>query len=103
MTREEKELFRKKGSWRRWRAKLKAAWNHMDAITLKPLTKTWNLHHLDMRDKNYTKITDVSRFLPLNEDTHKFIHWLYRLWKKDKKVLDRIKLVMEKMEEMNND
>ena len=103
MTREEKEAFRKTSRWKHWRTKIKGLFHNMDMITLRPLTKTWNLHHLDMRDANYTKLDDPKRFLPLNKDTHDFVHWLWRLYKKDKKVLDRLRTVMQKMEEYNAD
>ena len=41
--------------------------------------------------------------MPLNKDTHEFLHWLYRVWRKDKKVIERLEYVLNKMEEYNND
>ena len=69
----------------------------MDWLTKLPLLKTWNLHHLDLRDKNYTCIKDTKRFLPLNEDTHKYVHWIYKLWCKDRKILERLEMILQLM------
>jgi hypothetical protein len=45
----------------------------------------------------------MKRFMPLNKKTHEAIHTLYRWYKKDHKVLDRIKQVLDMMEEYTND
>lgn len=89
--------------WKTLRQKVKKRFNNFDWLTKLPLLKTWNCHHLDMRDKNYTCIKDVTRFLPLNEDTHKFAHWLYKLWCKDKTILHRLELLMQSMYDHTHD
>lgn len=103
MTRQQKYNFRMSDKWKKFRLKCKKVANYFDFITKQPLTSTWNLHHLDMRDKHYTDISDTKRFLPLNKDTHNFIHWLYKLYYKDKSVLQRIQIVLEKMDQYTHD
>lgn len=103
MTRAQKQKFRMSEKWKRFRLKMKRKYNGVDFITKHPLTKTWNLHHLDMRDTNYTNIDDTSRFMPLNESTHEHIHYLYRLWIKDKSIIDRMVHVLNMMEVCTHD
>ena len=103
MTRQQKYDFRMSNKWKHFRLKCKQAANYFDFITKQPLSKTCNLHHLDLRDKHYTDISNIKRFLPLNKDTHDFIHWLYTLWYKDKDILSRIKIVLEEMYNYTHD
>ena len=103
MTKQQKYNFRMSSKWKTFRLKLKKKFNSVDFITKQPLIKTWNLHHLDLRDKNYTCIKDTDRFLPLNEDTHQFVHWLYRIWCKDKGIITRLTHVMTEMYEYTHD
>lgn len=103
MTRQQKYDFRMSSKWKQFRVKCKKAANYFDFITKQPLTKTWNLHHLDLRDKHYTDTSDIKRFLPLNKNTHEFVHWLYSLWYKDKSVLNRIQIVLEEMQQYTHD
>lgn len=98
MTKEEKEKFRKTNKWKAFRKKIREH-TPKDYITRKELTRTWNLHHLDLRSENYTDLSNIKKFLPLNKDTHEFIHWLFRIYRHDKSVLQRIQKVMEEMYE----
>ena len=41
----------------------------------------------------------MKRFMPLNPKTHEIIHGLFKWYKKDHKVLDRIKKTLDLMEE----
>ncbi len=103
LTKKQRYEFRKSNKWRRFRLECKKKSYNIDFITNRVLTRTWNLHHLDMRSKNYDNLENISRFMPLNKDTHEFLHWLYRVWRKDKKVIERLEYVLNKMEEYNND
>ena len=103
ITKTQKANFRMSAAWKSFRAKMKKKANCFDWITKQPLAKNWNLHHLDLRSANYKNISDYDRFLPLNENTHDFIHWLYYLWSKDKKILSRIEFVLCKMEDYSSD
>jgi hypothetical protein len=50
-------------------------------------------------EENYEKLND--NFLPCNNMTHDFLHWLYRYYPKDPAIIDRIKAEMERMKEIN--
>lgn len=97
MTQDEKKKFRMSAEWKKFRQKKKKEANSIDWITKLPLTKTWNLHHLDMRDKYYKDLSDEAKFMSLNKDTHEFIHWLYYLWRKDTGILTRIECILFSM------
>lgn len=103
MTRNEKQHFRMTPKWKRFRIKMKQKFQSFDYITKQPLTKTWNLHHLDLRDNHYTDISNMNRFMPLNEITHEYIHYLYRLWSKDRSILKRLEQVLNLMYEYTHD
>ena len=47
----------------------------------------------------YDNIADMNRFMPLNPKTHEVIHEVFKWYKKDHKVLDRIKKTLDLMEE----
>lgn len=103
MTKTQKANFRMSSAWKTFRTKMKKKANCFDWVTKQPLSKTWNLHHLDLRSANYKDISDPERFLPLNENTHEFIHWLYYLWKKDKNILSRVEFVLYQMKAYSSD
>lgn len=93
--------FRKSAKWKKFRAKCRLH-TSKDYITKKPLERDWNLHHLDLNTKRYDNL-DMNRFMPLNKKTHEVIHEIYKWYKKDHKVLSRIKETIEKMEEYTNE
>lgn len=97
MTKTQKANFRMSSAWKTFRAKMKKKANCFDWLTKKPLSKTWNLHHLDMRSKHYKDISDPERFMPLNEDTHEFVHWFYKYWVKDQGILSRLSMLCIEM------
>lgn len=98
MTFKQKQEFRMSNTWKHFRRKMRKKHFGMDKITMKPLLRTWNLHHIDLRSENYCNITNENMFVPLNEDTHKFIHWLYPFYKKDKEIIERIRTLLFSME-----
>ena len=93
--------FRKTDAWHKWKAKCRLH-TSKDFITKEPLCRNWNLHHLDLNVQRYDNITDMNRFMPLNPKTHEIIHELFKWYKKDHKVLDRIKKTLDLMEEYTN-
>ena len=101
MNKSERHKFRRSSVWRKWRLFVKKFYKCRDYITGLKLTRTWNCHHMCMNPTKYDDISDIDNFIPLNEDTHKFIHWLYNLWKYDHDIILRIKQVLDKMEELN--
>lgn len=98
MTYKERQAFRKTDAWHKWKAKCRLH-TSKDFITKEPLCRNWNLHHLDLNIQRYDNITDMNRFMPLNPNTHEIIHELFKWYKKDHKVLDRIKKTLDLMEE----
>ena len=98
MTYKERQAFRKTDAWHKWKAKCRLH-TSKDYITKEPLCRNWNLHHLDLNVQRYDNITDMNRFMPLNPKTHEIIHELFKWYKKDHKVIDRIKKTLDLMEE----
>ena len=94
--------FRRSDAWKKWKAKCRLH-TSKDYITKQPLERGWNLHHLDLNIQRYDHIDDMKRFMPLNKKTHETIHELYKWYKKDHKVLDRIKAALDMMEKYTNE
>lgn len=88
--------------WRRWRYTMVDWYENKDVITQKKLRKGFNVHHLDMREENYT-ILRPERFRPLNKDSHECVHFIFRYYEKDPEIIDRLKAVLDKMVEYNHD
>ena len=94
-----KRNFRARKVWKEFKAKKKKECGGLDLITLHKLGRRWELHHEDLREENYEKLND--NFLPCNNMTHDFIHWLFRYYLKDPGIIDRIKAEMERMKAIN--
>ena len=101
MNYKQRQEFRKSHKWKEFKHKCRLH-TSKDFITKKPLERGWNLHHLDLNVYRYDDLSDMKRFMPLNEKTHEIIHELYKWYSKDHKVLDRIKITLDKMEEYTN-
>jgi hypothetical protein len=97
-----KSEFRKSLKWKRWRYAMIDYYGNKDALTLKPLHKFSNTHHMDMRAENYTKLSP-ERFRMLNSKSHELIHFFYPYFVKDPFIIDRLKAILEEMVKMNND
>ena len=94
-----KRNFRARKLWKDFKAQKKKECGGLDLITLHKLGKLWELHHEYLREENYEKLND--NFLPCNNMTHEFLHWLFRYYLKDPAIIDRIKAEMERMKEIN--
>lgn len=95
-----KSKFRATSKWKKFRKKLGDE-RKVDFVTEKPLRKGWQLHHLNLDEKQYEDITDEEKFCCLNKSTHDIVHTLWRYYQKDSKVLDRLKILMDKMKDIN--
>lgn len=84
-TTDPKVQFRRSKEWHTFRDKIKKN-QKKDPITGSPLTKCFNLHHLDLDPKHYTDIEKEENFIGLNSTSHEVIHYFFRRWK-DKKRL----------------
>lgn len=105
MTTKERARFRATKAWKDWRKRIKELWNGKDALTGKPLRRGWNLHHLDMNhdEECYTDLSNESRFLPLNRESHDTVHFLYTYYRKDPDILDRLEDILQMMKNINED
>ena len=97
-----KEEFRMTPEWWAMRKELIAE-QKIDPITKSKLTPRANCHHLDQRDCNYQS-TDKSRYVMLNPKTHKFVHFIFIVYKKyGVQALVELRKILDKMIEMSND
>jgi hypothetical protein len=74
-------------------------------VTLKPLSTSYNLHHLDLNPDNYTNIGHTDHFVGLNSQTHDVVHFLFgdgRTRKDWRSMVARLVEILERMEELNN-
>jgi len=74
----------------------------VDCVTLYPLRKGHNLHHLDLDEAHYEDISDESHFEPLNRKTHETVHFLYPYYVKDRGIIKRLEELLERMRVINN-
>ena len=95
-----KAKFRASKEWREFRKRMFDKQNGKDIITGKKLYRCYNVHHLDMSADNYDKLIEEN-FIAVNKATHEALHFLFRYYKNDKDILNRIKQVLEKMTELN--
>jgi len=99
-TQKAKKKFRQTKEWRNFRKLMFSKSGKVDRITLKPLRKGYQLHHLLLDETRYSEL-DENNFVCLNNLTHKFVHWLYTYFQKDPAIIDRIRAELEKMKEIN--
>ena len=95
-SRDVKAEFRKTKEWREFRKRIFDKQEGKDVITGKKLYKGYNVHHLDMSADNYDKLIEEN-FIAVNKNTHETLHFLFRYYKNDKDVLDRIKQILDKL------
>lgn len=100
MTQQEKSKFRKTKKWQAFRKRLQYHYQK-DYLTHKPLRAGWNAHHLCMKEEEYEQL-GLDRLIPLNKQSHKFIHFVYTYYNKDPEVLDRLAEIMQRMKELNS-
>ena len=95
----QKEKFRKSREWKEFRSKMAKLFNHKDYITGRRLVKGFNVHHLktEQDSENYCDISNEENFIPLNSYCHKLLHYLFPYYMKDRKVIDRLVEILDKM------
>ena len=97
---QKKTKFRQSYKWKRLRNRLKEE-RVNDELTDEPLQPGWSLHHIDMNENHYFNITNEDNFMCLNRQTHEFLHWLLRHYKRNPEILDNLRAVCEKHKEIN--
>ena len=99
-----KRKVRASAEWAELRDQVYEMQNGIDPITLTPLVRGWNLHHMDQREENYDNL-DPERFLAVSHTHHEFLHWAYNIYKRTKSLdfLDALKEEILTMYEYSND
>lgn len=100
MTQKDKDRFRSSKEWREFR-ELKRKIDRVDYLSHSKLTTSYNLHHIDLSEENYTNISNIEHFVCLNKKSHDTVHFIYNIYRKDKEVLSRLKTLLDRMLEIN--
>lgn len=100
MSQKDKTKFRQSAKWKKFKAYMKKT-RKVDCVTLSPLHKGHNLHHLDLNEEHYSDISDETHFEPLNRKTHEVVHFLYGYYIKDEGVIERLKNLLDRMVDIN--
>ena len=95
-----KAKFRQTKDWKAFRKRIFDKQDGKDIITGKKLYKGYSVHHLDMSEANYDKLIEEN-FVALNKQTHEALHFLFRYYQKDPTILDRLKTILDRMNELN--
>ena len=96
-----KRNFRSTKVWKEFRKKMFKNCNGVDLITGHKLRKGYQLHHRNLDETQYQNLRE-DWFICINNQTHDFLHWLFRYYPKDPAIIDRIKAEMERMKEINS-
>jgi hypothetical protein len=100
VSQKDKTKFRRSAKWKKFKAYVRKI-KKVDCITLYPLRKGHNLHHLDLNEAHYEDVSDISHFEPLNRKTHETVHFLYPYYVKDNAIIDRLRDLLERMRIIN--
>lgn len=85
-----KRNFRASKKWKEFRHRMNVKQKGIDPITKKKLIKGCNLHHRNLSAGEYENIDNEDDFIMMNHATHEALHWIFRYWKNDPEILDRI-------------
>lgn len=91
-----KRNFRQSKKWKDFRHQKNVEQKGIDPITKKKLCKGANLHHRNLNADEYENIENTDDFVMMNHQTHECLHWIYRYYKNDKDILNRIREELEK-------
>ena len=97
---QKKTKFRQSYKWKKLRTRLKAE-REVDELTQLPLQAGWSLHHMDLDEAHYTNISDPSKFMCLNRQSHEILHWLLKHSERDPEFLDRLVDICNEHKEIN--
>ena len=104
VTQDIKTKFRRTAAWKKFRNKVKSE-QKIDPITEKPLSNTYNLHHLDLNPEHYTDISNPDHFIGLNSSSHDIVHFAFgdsRTRKNWRRIVLNLIKVLKKMETLNS-
>ena len=96
-----KRSFRSSKKWKEFRHQKWVEQCGKCYITHKKMSKSANLHHMDLNPDHYQDLEKSENFCFLQKSMHDVVHALYRYYKNDETVLDRLKAVLDCMKEIN--
>ena len=97
-----KASFRNSAKWKKFKHFKNVEQGGVCYITHKKLPKGAYIHHKDVDDSHYYDISKPDNFVYLLKSMHEVIHTIWRYYKNDQAVLDRIKEVLDRMLEINS-
>lgn len=97
-----KRNFRASVKWKKFRHFKNVEQKGLCYITHKKLLKRAQLHHMDLNPEHYEDISKPENFVFVNASVHDWLHEIYRYYKTDPTILDRLREVLDKMVEINN-
>ena len=95
-----KRKFRNTKTWKSFRHQMNVRDKGRDYLTGNKLIKGYELHHMDLNPNNYQNLNEEN-FVSLNKFSHKFIHWIYRYYEKDRTIIDRLTNILDRMIDLN--
>lgn len=102
-TQKQKTKFRSTKKWKGFKHVIFVKQGGKDFITKSKLRKYSALHHCDLNPDHYEDLSNEDNFFYLNNGCHDTVHYLYTYYKKDPSVLDRLKVVLDRMVELNHE
>lgn len=97
-----KKKFRNTKRWKSLRHSKNVEQKGVDPITHGKLSKTANLHHIDLREESYQNIENTDNFVLLNKLTHDVLHFVYKYQSKDEGFIDRLMFYVNRMIDINS-
>ena len=97
----EKRNFRNSKVWKLFRHTKFVEQKGLCFITQKKLPKGATLHHMDLDESHYKDLSHPENFVYLCKSMHEVIHTIWRYYKTDPTVIDRIIEILEMMKKLN--
>lgn len=99
-----KRKVRRSPEWAELRKAVAERQGNVDPVTLRPLTKGFNLHHLSQCWQEYGNL-QPERFVALNHKTHETAHFIYEIYKREGNFLflDELKSIVKRMKELTEE
>jgi len=96
-----KRNFRASKAWKDLQRKKKAQQLGYCAVLMTKLTKTANLHHLNLDATKYTDLSNEDNFVYLSNKVHDCVHLLYGSKCGWRNAIGRLIAIFEKMDKVN--
>ena len=96
-----KRNFRASKAWKDLQRKKKIAQQGYCAVLMTKLTRTANLHHLNLDATKYTDLSNEDNFVYLSNKVHDCVHLLYGSKCGWRNAVERLIAIFEKMDKVN--